>query len=100
MGILTNHVHDYLCIFVMDMTGTVRYTIIEKEGVFVVTKEQDRRNIWQKENQERIIVMTSKSESPTKDQIRDAAKNAGQSMNAYILDAVRERMDRADQEKA
>ena len=100
IGILNNHVHDYLCIFVMDMTGTVRYTIIEKEGVFVATKEQDRRNIWQKENQERIIVMTSKSESPTKDQIRDAAKNAGQSMNAYILDAVRERMDREDQEKA
>ena len=94
IGILNNHVHDYLCIFVMDMTGTVRYTIIEKEGVFVANKEQDRRNIWQKENQERIIVMTSKSESPTKDQIRDAAKNAGQSMNAYILDAVRERMDR------
>ena len=99
IGTLNNHVHDYLCIFVMDMTGTVRYTIIEKEGVFVANKEQDRRNIWQKENQERIIVMTSKSESPTKDQIRDAAKNAGQSMNAYILDAVRERMDREDREK-
>lgn len=53
---------------------------------------EDRRNIWQKENQDRIIVMTSKTEPPTKAQIKAAATAAGQSMNAWILDAIREKL--------
>ena len=36
-------------------------------------KKIDRRNAWQKENQERVIVMTRKNEPPTKDQIKAAA---------------------------
>ena len=55
-------------------------------------KKQDRRNIWQKENQERIIVMTSKKEPPTKDQIKAAATAAGQSVNAWILEAIRDKL--------
>ena len=52
----------------------------------------DRRNRWQKENQERIVVMTSRTEPPTKDQIRKAAAAAGQSINAWILDAIRDKL--------
>ena len=53
-------------------------------------RKPDRRNIWQKENQERIVVMTSKTESPTKAQIRAAAAAAGQSVNAWIVDAIKQ----------
>ena len=54
--------------------------------------KQDRRNIWQKENQERIIVMTSRTESPTKAEIKAAAKMAGQSVNAWIIEAIRDKL--------
>ena len=49
----------------------------------------DRRNKWQKENQERIVVMTSRTEPPTKAQIRAAA---GQSVNAWIIEAIRDKL--------
>lgn len=55
-------------------------------------QKQDRRNIWQKENQERIIVMTSRTQPPTKDQIKAAAAAAGQSVNAWVLDAIRDKI--------
>ena len=55
-------------------------------------KKIDRRNAWQKENQERVIVMTSKTEQPTKAQIRAAAAAAGQSMNSWILDAINDKL--------
>lgn len=55
-------------------------------------KKQDRRNIWQKENQERIVVMTSKTEFPTKAQIKAAAAASGQSVNAWIIEAIRDKL--------
>jgi DNA-directed RNA polymerase subunit E'/Rpb7 len=55
-------------------------------------KQVDRRNKWQQENQERIVVMTSKKESPTKNEIKLAAKQAGMSVNAWILDAIRDKL--------
>lgn len=57
-------------------------------------RKADRRNIWQKENQERIILMTPKDpkRGPTKDQIKAAAAAAGMSVNAWIMEAIRERL--------
>lgn len=55
-------------------------------------KKPDRRNLWQKENQERIIVMTSKTIEPTKSQIKAAAEAAGQSVNQWIIEAIREKL--------
>jgi predicted HicB family RNase H-like nuclease len=55
-------------------------------------KQVDRRNKWQQENQERVVVMTSKKESPTKEEIKAAAQAAGMSMNAWILDAIRDKL--------
>ena len=55
-------------------------------------KKQDRRNVWQKENQERVIVMTSKTTPPTKAQIKAAAAAAGQSVNAWILEAIQDKL--------
>jgi predicted HicB family RNase H-like nuclease len=36
--------------------------------------------------------MTSKKESPTKEEIKAAAQAAGMSMNAWILDAIRDKL--------
>lgn len=55
-------------------------------------KKPDRRNLWQKENQERIIVMTSKTIEPTKSQIKAAAEAAGMSVNAWIIEAIRDKL--------
>ena len=52
-------------------------------------QKMDRRNKWQIENQERVIIMTSKKEPPTKDQIKEAAAAAGMSVNAWVLDLIR-----------
>ena len=52
-------------------------------------QKMDRRNKWQIENQERVIIMTSKKDPPTKDQIKEAAAAAGMSVNAWVLDLIR-----------
>lgn len=52
-------------------------------------QKMDRRNKWQIENQERVIIMTSKKEPPTKEQIKEAAAAAGMSVNAWVLDLIR-----------
>lgn len=55
-------------------------------------KKIDRRNRWQAEHQERIVIMTSKTEQPTKAQIKAAAAAAGQSVNSWILDLIRKEL--------
>ena len=55
-------------------------------------KKIDRRNAWQKENQERVIVMTRKNEPPTKDQIKAAAAAAGQSVHQWGLEAIMDKL--------
>ena len=55
-------------------------------------KKIDRRNAWQKENQERVIVMTRKNEPPTKGQIKAAAAAAGQSVNQWVLEAIMDKL--------
>ena len=60
-----------------------------KEGEHMDNQKMDRRNKWQIENQERVIIMTSKKEPPTKDQIKEAAAAAGMSVNAWVLGLIR-----------
>lgn len=55
-------------------------------------KKVDRRNVWQKENQERVIIMTSKKTPPTKSQIKAAADAAGMSVNAWVLEAIMDKL--------
>lgn len=55
-------------------------------------KKIDRRNRWQAEHQERVVIMTSKTEQPTKAQIKAAAAAAGQSVNSWILDLIRKEL--------
>lgn len=57
-------------------------------------RKEDRRNIWQRENQERIILMTPRDpqKGPTKEQIKAAAKAEGMSVNAWIIEAIRDKL--------
>lgn len=57
-------------------------------------KQYARQNAWNKKNRKRLsIVMTpEKAEN-----VKQAAERAGQSVNAYINDAINERMTREDQ---
>lgn len=48
-------------------------------------KKEDYRNRWQKENQERIIVMVGKGR---KDKIKAHAQSKGMSLNAYIVGLI------------
>lgn len=56
--------------------------------------KQDRRITWQTQNQDRIIIMTPKDQRRgiTKAQIKAAAAAAGQSVNAWIIDAIRDKL--------
>lgn len=55
-------------------------------------KKVDWRNRWQSENQDRIVIMTSKTERPTKADIKAAAAASGQSVNAWVIDLIRKEL--------
>ena len=52
-------------------------------------KREDYRNRWQKENQERIIVMVVKGQ---KGRIKAHAQEQGMSLNAYIVGLIEKDM--------
>lgn len=55
-------------------------------------KKEDYRNRWQKENQERIIVMVPRGK---KDNIKDQAESRGMSVNAYIVSLIEKDMEKS-----
>lgn len=72
--------------------------IIQGKGVILMplTEARSRANKkWDAENLERIHVVVRAGE---KEQIRAAADAAGESLNHYIIAAVKERMQRESQE--
>lgn len=62
----------------------------QKEGSALEDKKEDYRNRWQKENQERIIVMVGRGR---KDKIKAHAKSKGMSLNAYIVALIEKDME-------
>lgn len=56
------------------------------------TTEAQRRASakWQAENTEKITLKLYRSKDPSKDQIQAAAAAAGQSVNAWIVDAIKQ----------
>ena len=59
-------------------------------------KKIDYRNRWQKENQERVIVMVGKGQ---KDKIKNRAKETGAgSLNAYIIALIEADMGKLSEE--
>lgn len=59
------------------------------------TTAQIKASVKYNQGRDNIMVRPSKKEGQT---IRDAAKSAGQSVQAYVLQAIRERMERDQQE--
>ena len=60
----------------------------------MATKAQIRANIEYNRRQDAITLRPSKEEG---EKIRQAAKDAGQPLQRYVLQAVRERMEREQQ---
>ena len=56
------------------------------------TTEAQRRATakWQAENTEKITLKLYRSKDPSKAQIQAAAEAAGQSVNAWIVDAIKQ----------
>lgn len=50
---------------------------------------------WEENNIDRVNLKLSKTNPPTKNQVEEAAAAAGQSLNSYIVQAIRERMEAA-----
>lgn len=58
------------------------------------TSEAQRRASlkWERENNEKITVKLRTGSDPSKDQIRAAADACGQSVNAWIIEAIRDKL--------
>ena len=66
-------------------------------GVKMSTDAEKRAVLNYQRSRDNLMVRPTKEEGQ---RIREHAVAAGESVQGYILDAVRERMDREDQEKA
>ena len=66
-------------------------------GVKMSTDAEKRAVLKYQRSRDNLMVRPTKEEGQ---RIREHAAAAGDSVQGYILDAVRERMDREDQEKA
>ena len=47
---------------------------------------------WEKENNEKITIKLNKAKDPTKEQIKAAATACGLSVNAWIIEAIRDKL--------
>lgn len=57
------------------------------------TEAQRRASLkWEHENNEKITVKLRVGADPSKEQIKAAADRAGQSVNAWIIDAIRDKL--------
>lgn len=57
-----------------------------------IEKRNTRQNTWQKENKDRINFLMDKG---TKERIKAAADQAGQSSSEFIRDAIEEKLQKA-----
>lgn len=58
------------------------------------TREAQRRASlkWERENNEKITVKFRRGADPSKEQIKHAAEQAGLSVNAWIIEAIRDKL--------
>ncbi len=54
--------------------------------------QRDASLKWERENNEKITVKLRTGSDPSKAQIRAAAAAAGQSVNAWIIEAIRDKL--------
>ena len=57
-------------------------------------KKKDRRIAWQEKTTERVILQVRRDglDGFTKEDLRRAAEDAGMSVNAFVLEAIRDKM--------
>ena len=61
--------------------------------MMATTEAQKRATAkWEKENNEKITIKLNKAKDPTKEQIRAAAEVCGMSVNAWIIEAINEKL--------
>lgn len=57
------------------------------------TEAQKRASLkWDRENTEKITIKLNKSKDPGKEQIRAAAARDGMSTNAWIIEAIKDKL--------
>lgn len=57
------------------------------------TEAQKRASLrWEKQHNEKITVKLRRDKDPSKDEIKQAAQRLGLSVNAFIIDAIRDRL--------
>lgn len=57
------------------------------------TEAQRRASLkWEQANNEKITIKLRKGTDPSKDQIRAAAERDGMSVNAWIIEAIRDKL--------
>ena len=54
--------------------------------------QRDASRNWERANNEKVTIKLRIGTDPSKDQIRAAAAAAGQSTNAWIIEAIRDKL--------
>lgn len=65
---------------------------MENKGLRTSDAQRRASLKWERENNEKITVKLRRGTDPGKEQIRAAAQAAGQSVNAWIIDAIRDKL--------
>lgn len=83
------------------LTYTTQYDILIIEKVvkalknkgLKTTEAQRRASLkWEKENNEKITIKLRVGSDPSKDDIRIAAEQSGQSVNQWIIEAIKDKL--------
>ena len=65
---------------------------MERKGLKTSKAQRDASLKWERENNEKVTIKLRIGTDPSKAQIRAAAAAAGQSVNAWIIEAIRDKL--------
>ena len=68
--------------------------LVEKGGDCLGTARTRANNKWNAKAYDRVNLIFKKDATPTKSEVQAAAEAAGESLNGYIVEAVKQRMER------
>ena len=71
---------------------------LRKGGASLGTARTRANNKWNAKAYDRVNLVFKKDASPTKEEVQAAADAAGESLNGYIVGAVKQRMEREAKE--
>ena len=76
----------------------MRYNKGKKRGANMGTARTRANNKWNAKAYDRVNLILKKEASPTKEEIQAAADASGESLNGYIVEAIRQRLESVQQE--